>query len=158
MNIIKRKVSEMRNGFYENEFDRYDRLRREKEFEILKDVCKYNYGIDDVHKRSFKIPVFNKNKEMEFSILIQNDMDEYRVKIVFKDYNMIKEFQEKQGFHVNLALTLKEVDKSITRLIYRMRDLLETDELYFTEITEDEHNELFRSTSDAFIALEGGEA
>ena len=39
-----------------------------------------------------------------------------------------------------------------------MRDLLNIDELYFKEITEDEHDELFRATSDAFIALEGGEA
>lgn len=149
---MRRKVF----GSYTNIFDRYDKLRRKQEFELLKDVCKFNFGIDNVWEDSFEIPVFNKDKRKVFAIQMKNNQGNFRVAIYFKNSYVLSVYHRNYGEYTSYVLTLNEAYNVMNKFIASMCDFLGVDELFFTEITEDESTKLFHETDESYKKLERG--
>lgn len=149
---MKRNVFESNIGA----FYKYDKLRREQEFELLKDVCKYEFGIDRVWMDCFSIPIFNEDKEEVFSIQLLKNRDNFRVSIIFPNSNMLSAYSKKNGEYIDYVLTLHEVHKSIEKFITRMSYFLNTEELFFADVTECENIKLFRETEESYNKLERG--
>lgn len=149
---MKRNVFER----YTTIFERYDKLRREQEFKLLKDVYKYQFGIDNVYEDSFKIPVFDKDKRKVFAIEIKNTKKDFRVSIYFKNSSVLMAYNKAYGEYIKYALTLNEVYSVINRFIESMHEFLGTSELYFTDFKITESNELFQETKESYKKLERG--
>ena len=64
-------------------FRNYDKQRREKEFELLKDLSRGFYRANDISQDNIRIPVFNLDNEKEFTIQIKNTENYYEVSILF---------------------------------------------------------------------------
>lgn len=52
-------------------FRNYDKQRRKKEFELLKDLSRGFYRTNDISQDSIRIPVFNLDNEKVFTIQIK---------------------------------------------------------------------------------------
>lgn len=149
----------MKRNVYESNIDvfyEYDKLRREQEFELLKDVCKHEFGIDRVWLDCFSIPIFNEDKEEVFSIQLLKNRDNFRVTIIFPNSNMLSAYSKRNGEYVDYVLTLYEVSKSIMKFIIRMSHFLDTEELFFADVTENENTKIFHETKESYNKLERG--
>ena len=152
METIKRSV------FASNisEFESYDKLRRKQEFELLKDVCGYSFGIDNVYEDCFEIPVFNKCKRKVFAIQMKNNQGNFRVAIYFKNSYMLSVYHRNYGEYTSYTLTLNETYNIMNKFIGSMADFLGNYDLYFTETTEEELDETFFKTEETYDKLERG--
>lgn len=79
MTNVKTMVWELEGiySFEETLFKNYDRQRRKKEFELLKELSRDSYKTNDIWQDSIRIPVFNSAKEKEFTIQIKNAINYY---------------------------------------------------------------------------------
>lgn len=152
MTMIKRNVFESYTGIFEE----YDKRRREQEFKLLKDVYKYQFGIDNVYEDCFEIPVFDKDKRKVFAIEIKNTKEDFRVSIYFKNSSVLMEYYNEYGEYIDCALTLNGVYVVMNSFIESMHEFLGASELFFTEITEDEDAKLFHETEGSYKKLERG--
>lgn len=141
---------------YTTIFKQYDKRRREQEFKLLKDVYKYQFGIDNVYEDCFEIPVFDKDERKVFAIKIKNTKEDFRVSIYFKNSSLLMAYNKKYGEYIEYALTLNEVHIVMNRFIESMHEFLGASELFFTEITEDEDAKLFHETEGSYKKLERG--
>ncbi len=148
---MKRKVF----GSYTNIFDRYDKLRRKQEFGLLKDVCKFNFGIDNVWEDSFQIPIFDENGEKLFAIQMLLNADNFRVAIYFNNSKMLSEYHRKYGNYTKYSLTLNELYNKMESLIYSMYQFLGEKELYFSDDADDDYK-TFHETEGSYKKLERG--
>lgn len=152
MEMIKRNVFGSGTSVFRN----YDKLRRKQEFELLKDVCKYEYGIDNVYENCFEIPIFNRDKKKIFAIQMQNNQDKFRVAIYFKNNHMLNRYSKSHGEYTSYTLTLSETNIVMNRFIESMADFLGNYDLYFIETTEEELDETFFETEETYDKLKRG--
>lgn len=152
MEMIKRNVFESGTIVFES----YDKLRRKQEFELLKDVCRYSFGIDNVYEDCFEIPIFNKDKRKVFAIQMKNNQGNFRVAIYFKNRYMLSVYHKNYGEYTSYTLTLNETYNIMYKFIGSMADFLGNYDLYFTETTEEELDEMFFKTEETYNKLERG--
>lgn len=62
----------------------------------------------------------------------------------------------RNGEYVDYVLTLYEVSKSIMKFIIRMSYFLDTEELFFADVTENENTKIFHETKESYNKLERG--
>ena len=148
---MKRKVF----GSYTGIFKEYDKLRRKQEFELLKDICKYNFGIDNVWEDTFQIPIFDENGEKLFAIQMLVNTDNFRVAIYFNNSKMLSEYYRKYDNYTKYAFTLNELYNKMENLIYSMYQFLGEKELYFSDNPNDDYK-TFNETKESFEKIRRG--
>lgn len=158
MDNVKTTVWEL-EGIYSFEktlFKNYDRQRREKEFELLKELSRDFYKTNDIWKDSIKIPVFTLDNEKVFTIQIKNTKDCYEVSILFIDKEDISLYREEYGSYKKYVQSLTEVEHTISRFLWGMSNFLGDEDLYFRDVTREEYEKLINETAAAYKALKIG--
>lgn len=158
MDNVKTTVWELEGiySFEETLFKNYDRQRREKEFELLKELSRDTYKTNDIWQDSIRIPVFNLDNEKEFTIQIKNTKDCYEVSILFTDKEDIPLYREEYGSYKKYVQSLTEVEHTISRFLWGMSNFLGDEDLYFRGVTREEYEKLINETAAAYKALEIG--
>ena len=158
MDNVKTTVWELEGiySFEETLFKNYDRQRRKKEFELLKELSRDFYKSNDIWQDSIRIPVFNLDNEKEFTIQIKNTKDCYEVSILFTDKEGIPLYREEHGSYKKYVQSLTEVEHTISRFLWRMSNFLGDEDLYFRDVTREEYEKLINETAAAYKALEIG--
>lgn len=143
-------------SFEETLFKNYDRQRRKKEFELLKELSRDFYKTNDIWQDSIRIPVFNSDNEKEFTIQIKNSRNYYEVSLLFNDEEDLSKYNEKYRSHKKYVQSLTEVEVIISRFLWNMSKFLGDDELYLRDVTREEHEKLINETAAAYKALKTG--
>lgn len=143
-------------SFEETLFKNYDRQRIKKEFELLKELSRDSYKTNDISQDSIRIPVFNSDKEKEFTIQIKNAINYYEVSLLFNDEEDLSKYNEKYGLYKKYVHTLTGIEKVISRFLCNMNYFVGDDELYFRDVTREEHEKLINETAAAYKALKIG--
>ena len=159
MDNVKTKVWELEifTNFGETFFQKYDNLRRKKEFELLKDLSRDFYKTNDIFEDSIRIPVFNLDNEKEFTIQIRNTRDYYEVSVLFNHEEDISEYMNEFGSYKRYPQSLLEVEVYISNFIWSMSKFLGNSDLYLREITREEHERLRDEVAPAYYAFERGD-
>lgn len=159
MNNIKTMVWQIEGAysFEETLFKNYDRQRRKKEFELLKELSRDLYKTNDIWQDSIRIPVFNSDNEKEFTIQIKNARNYYEVSLLFNDEEDLSEYNEKYRSHKKYVQSLTEVEFIISRFLWNMSKFLGDDELYLRGVTREEHERLRDELVPAYCAFERGD-
>lgn len=148
---MKRRVF----GSYTGIFKEYDKLRRKQEFKLLKDICKYNFGIDKVWEDSFEIPIFDENGRKLFAIQMLLNTDNFRVAIYFNTSIGLSEYHKKFGDYTKYVLTINELYNEMEKLIYCMYQFTGEKELYFSDDPNDDYK-TFNETRESFEKIRRG--
>lgn len=138
-------------------FRNYDKQRREKEFELLKDLSRGFYRVNDISQDSIRIPVFNSDNEKEFTIQIKNARNYYEVSLLFNDEEDLSKYNEKYRSHKKYVQSLTEVESIISRFLWNMSKFLGNEDLYFRDVTREEHERLRDEVAPAYHAFERGD-
>lgn len=138
-------------------FRNYDKQRREKEFELLKDLSRGFYRTNDISQDSIRIPVFNLDNEKEFTIQIKNTENYYEVSILFTCEEDKVGYLKKYRSHKKYVQTLTEVEVIISRFLWNMSNFLGDEDLYFRDVTIEEHERLRDEVAPAYYAFERGD-
>lgn len=138
-------------------FRNYDKQRREKEFELLKDLSRGFYRVNDISEDSIRIPVFNSDNEKEFTIQIKKTENYYGVSLIFANEEDVPLYHEKYHSHIKYVQTLTEVELIISRFLWNMSNFLGEQDLYFRDVTIEEHKRLINETAPAYYAFERGD-
>ena len=138
-------------------FRNYDKQRREKEFELLKDLSRGFYRANDISQDSIRIPVFNSDNEKEFTIQIKNTENYYEVSILFTCEEDKVGYLKKYRSHITYEQTLTEVEVTISRFLWNMSNFLGDEDLYFRDVTIEEHERLRDELVPAYCAFERGD-
>ena len=138
-------------------FRNYDRQRREKEFELLKDLSRGFYRTNDISQDSIRIPVFNSDNEKEFTIQIKKAREYYEVSILFTNEQDREAYFKKYRSYIKYEQTLTEVEVIISRFLWNMSGFLGDEDLYFRDVTREEHERLRDETAPAYYAIERGD-
>lgn len=159
MDNVKTTVWELEGiySFEETLFKKYDRQRRKKEFELLKELSRDFYKSNDIWQDSIRIPVFNLDNEKEFTIQIKNTKDCYEVSILFTDKEDIPLYREEYGSYKKYVQSLTEVEHTISRFLWGMSNFLGDEDLYFRDVTREEYEKLINETAPAYYAFERGD-
>lgn len=159
MDNIKTTVWELEGiySFEETLFKNYDRQRREKEFELLKDLSRGYYKTNDIWEDSIRIPVFNLDNEKEFTIQIKNTENYYEVSILFTDEEDIPLYREEYGSYKKYVQSLTEVEHTISRFLWGMSNFLWDEDLYLRDVTREEHKKLTNETTPVYEAFRRGD-
>lgn len=159
MNNVKIKVWELEifTNFGETFFQKYDRQRRKKEFELLKDLSRYFYKTNDIRQNSIRIPVFTLDNEKVFAIQIKNTRDYYEVSVLFNHEEDISEYMNEFGSYKRYPQSLTEVEVAISRFLWNMSKFLGDSDLYFRDVTREEHERLRDEVIPAYCAFERGD-
>ena len=158
MTNVKTMVWELEGiySFEETLFKNYDRQRRKKEFELLKELSRDSYKTNDIWQDSIRIPVFNSAKEKEFTIQIKNAINYYEVSLLFNDEEDLSKYNEKYGLYKKCVQTLTDIERVISRFLWNMSYFLGDDELYLRDVTREEHEKLINETAAVYKALKIG--
>lgn len=158
MTNVKTMVWELEGiySFEETLFKNYDKQRRKKEFELLKELSRDFYKTNDIWQDSIRIPVFNSAKEKEFTIQIKNSINYYEVSLLFNDEEDLSKYNEKYGLYKKYVQTLTDIERVISRFLCNMNYFLGDDELYLRDVTREEHEKLINETAAAYKALKIG--
>ena len=158
MDNVKTTVWELEGiySFEETLFKNYDKQRRKKEFELLKELSRDFYKTNDIWQDSIRIPVFNSAKEKEFTIQIKNAINYYEVSLLFNDEEDLSKYNEKYGLYKKYVQTLTDIERVISRFLCNMNYFLGDDELYLRDVTREEHEKLINETAAAYKALKIG--
>ena len=138
-------------------FRNYDKQRREKEFELLKDLSRGFYRVNDISQDSIRIPVFNLDNEKVFTIQIKNTENYYEVSILFTCEEDKVGYLKKYRSHITYEQTLTEVEVTISRFLWNMSNFLGYEDLYFRDVTREEHERLRDEVAPAYYAFERGD-
>ena len=138
-------------------FRNYDKQRREKEFELLKDLSRGFYRTNDISQDSIRIPVFNLDNEKEFTIQIKNTENYYEVSILFTCEEDTVGYLKKYRSHITYVQTLTEIEVAISRFLWNMSNFLGDEDLYFRDVTIEEHERLRDEVAPAYYAFERGD-
>lgn len=138
-------------------FRNYDKQRREKEFELLKDLSRGFYRTNDISQDSIRIPVFNLDNEKEFIIQIKNTENYYEVSILFTCEEDTVGYLKKYRSHITYVQTLTEIEVAISRFLWNMSNFLGDEDLYFRDVTIEEHERLRDEVAPAYYAFERGD-
>ena len=159
MDNVKTKVWESDTFSISGEtlFRRYDRQRREKEFELLKDLSRDLYKTNDIWQDSIRIPVFTSDDVKVFTIQIKNTRDYYEVSILFVHEEDIPLYHEEYSSHKSYEQTLTEVEFTISNFLWNMSNFLRYEDLYFRDVTREEHERLRDEVAPAYYAFERGD-
>lgn len=158
MTNVKTMVWELEGiySFEETLFKNYDRQRRKKEFELLKELSRDYYKTNDIWQDSIRIPVFNSDNEKKFTIQIKNARNYYEVSLLFTDEEDLSKYNEEYRSHKKYVQSLTEVEVIISRFLWNMSKFLGDDELYLRDVTREEHEKLINETTAAYKALKIG--
>ena len=159
MDNVKTMVWELEifTNLGETFFQKYDRQRRKKEFELLKDLSRDFYKTNDILEDSIRIPVFNLDNEKEFTIQIRNTRDYYEVSVLFNHEEDISEYVKEYGYYKKYVQSLLEVEAYIYVFIWNMRKFLANNDLYLREITIEEYERIRGEVVPAYYAFERGD-
>ena len=138
-------------------FRNYDKQRREKEFELLKDLSRGFYRTNDISQDSIRIPVFNSDNEKEFTIQIKNTENYYEVSILFTSEEDKVGYLKKYRSHITYKQTLTEIEVTISRFLWNMSNFLGEQDLYFRDVIIEEHERLRDEVAPAYYAFERGD-
>lgn len=138
-------------------FRRYDRQRREKEFELLKILSRDLYKTNDIRQDSIRIPVFTSDDVKVFTIQIKNTRDYYEVSILFVHEEDIPLYHEEYSSHKSYEQTLTEVEFTISNFLWNMSNFLRYQDLYFRDVTREEHEKIIIDTTPAYRVFERGD-
>lgn len=138
-------------------FRNYDKQRREKEFELLKDLSRGFYRTNDISQDSIRIPVFNLDNEKEFTIQVKNTENYYEVSILFTCEEDTVGYLKKYRSHITYVQTLTEIEVAISRFLWNMSNFLGDEDLYFRDVTIEEHKRLRDEVAPAYYAFERGD-
>ena len=138
-------------------FRNYDKQRRKKEFELLKDLSRGFYRTNDISQDSIRIPVFNLDNEKEFTIQIKNTENYYEVSILFTCEEDTVGYLKKYRSHITYVQTLKEIEVDISRFLWNMSNFIGDEDLYFRDVTIEEHERLRDEVAPAYYAFERGD-
>lgn len=138
-------------------FRNYDKQRREKEFELLKNLSRGFYRTNDISQDSIRIPLFNLDNEKEFTIQIKNTENYYEVSILFTCEEDKVGYLKKYRSHITYKQTLTEVEVAMSRFLWNMSNFLGDSNLYFRDVTREEHKRLINETAPAYYAFERGD-
>lgn len=138
-------------------FRNYDKQRREKEFELLKDLSRGFYRVNDISQDSIRIPVFNSDNEKEFTIQIKNTENYYEVSLLFACEEDKTEYWKKYRSHIKYVETLTGIEVTISRFLLNMSKFLGDEDLYFRDVTIEEHERLRDELVPAYCAFERGD-
>lgn len=138
-------------------FRNYDKQRRKKEFELLKDLSRGFYRTHDISQDSIRIPVFNLDNEKEFTIQIKNTENYYEVSILFTCKEDTVGYLKKYRSHITYVQTLTEIEVAISRFLWNMSNFLGDEDLYFRDVTIEEHERLRDEVAPAYYAFERGD-
>ena len=159
MDIIKTMVWEL--GVFSISgiglFRNYDKQRREKEFELLKDLSRGFYRTNDISQDSIRIPVFNLDNEKEFTIQIKNTKNHYEVSLLFTCEEDKIGYWKKYRSHIKCVQSLTEIEVTMSRFLWNMSKFLGDSDLYFRDVTREEHEKLRDEVAPAFRAFERGD-
>lgn len=159
MDKVKTIVWEL-EGIYSFEktlFKNYDRQRRKKEFELLKELSRDTYKTNDIWQDSIRIPVFNSDNEKEFTIQIKNARNYYELSLLFNDEEDLSKYNEKYGSYKKYVQSLTEIEVTISRFLWNMSKFLGDEDLYFRDVTREEHERLRDEVAPAYRAFERGD-
>ena len=159
MDNVKTMVWEL-EGFYSFEntlFKKYDRQRRKKEFELLKELSRDLYKTNDILEDSIRIPVFNLDNEKEFTIQIKNTRNYYEVSLLFNDEEDLSEYREKFRSYKKYVQSLTDIERVIYKFIWNMTRFLGDEDLHFRDVTREEHERLRVEVVPAYCAFERGD-
>ena len=159
MDNVKTMVWESRvfSNFGETLFKKYDKQRREKEFELLKDLSRGFYKTNDIWQDSIRIPVFTLDDVKVFTIQIKNTRDYYEVSILFIHEEDIPLYCEEYGSYKKYVQSVTEVEHTISRFLWGMSNFLMNEDLYFRKVTRKEKEKLINITIPAYYAFERGD-
>lgn len=159
MDNVKTMVWELEGiySFEETLFKNYDRQRRKKEFELLKELSRDFYKTNDIWQDSIRIPVFNLDNEKEFTIQIKNTENYYEVSLLFTCEEDKIEYWKKYRSYITCKQTLTEVEGAISRFLWNMSNFLGDEDLYFRDVTREEHERLRDEVAPAYYAFERGD-
>ena len=159
MDKVKTIVWELEGifSFEKTLFKNYDRQRRKKEFELLKELSRDTYKTNDIWQDSIRIPVFNSDNEKEFTIQIKNARNYYEVLLLFNDEEDLSKYNEKYGSYKKYVQSLTEVEVTISRFLLNMSKFLGDEDLYFRDVTIEEHERLRDEVAPAYYAFERGD-
>ena len=138
-------------------FRNYDKQRREKEFELLKDLSRGFYRTNDISQDSIRIPVFNLDNEKEFTIQVKNTENYYEVSILFTCEEDTVGYLKKYRSHITYVQTLTKIEVAISRFLWNMSNFLGDEDLYFRDVTIEEHERLRDEVDPAYYAFERGD-
>ena len=138
-------------------FRNYDKQRRKKEFELLKDLSRGFYRTNDISQDSIRIPVFNLDNEKEFTIQIKNTENYYEVSLLFTCEEDEIGYFKKYRSHIAYKQSLTEVEVTISRFLWNMSKFLGDSDLYFRDVTREEHEKLRDELVPAYCAFERGD-
>lgn len=159
MDKVKTIVWEL-EGIYNFEktlFKNYDRQRRKKEFELLKELSRDTYKTNDIWQDGIRIPVFTLDNEKVFTIQIKNTRDFYEASILFTDEEDIPLYREKYGSYKKYVQSLTDIEVTISRFLWNMSKFLGDDELYLRDVTREEQGKLIYETTPVYRAFERGD-
>lgn len=138
-------------------FRNYDKQRKEKEFELLKDLSRGFYRTNDISQDSIRIPVFNLDNEKEFTIQIRNTENYYEVSLLFACVEDEIEYFKKYRSRIKYVQSLKEIEVAMYRFLWNMSNFLGDKDLYFRDVTREEHERLRDEVAPAYYAFERGD-
>lgn len=159
MDNVKTMVWELEGiySFEETLFKNYDIQRRKKEFELLKDLSRGFYRTNDISQDSIRIPVFNLDNEKEFTIQIKNTENYYEVSLLFACEEDKIGYWKKYRSHIKYVQSLTEIEVTMSRFLLNMSKFLGDEDLYFRDVTREEHEKLTNETTPAYRAFERGD-
>jgi len=138
-------------------FRNYDKKRREKEFELLKILSRGFYRTNDISQDTIRIPVFNLDNEKEFTIQIKNTENYYEVSLLFTCVEDEIGYFKKYRSYIKYVQSLTEVEVAISRFLWNMSKFLGDSDLYFRDVTREEHEKLIIDTTPAYRVFERGD-
>lgn len=138
-------------------FRNYDKQRREKEFELLKILSRGFYRTNDISQDTIRIPVFNLDNEKEFTIQIKNTENYYEVSLLFACEEDEIGYFKKYRSYIKYVQSLTEVEVAISRFLWNMSKFLGDSDLYFRDVTREEHEKLIIDTTPAYRVFERGD-
>lgn len=159
MDNVKTTVWEL-EGIYSFEktlFKNYDWQRREKEFELLKELSRDFYKTNDIWKDSIRIPVFTLDNEKVFTIQIKNTENYYEVSLLFACEEDKVGYLKKYRSPIAFKQSLTEVEVTISRFLLNMSNFLGDEDLYFRDVTREEHERIRGEVVPAYCAFERGD-
>lgn len=137
-------------------FRNYDKQRRDKEFELLKILSRGFYRTNDISQDTIRIPVFNLDNEKEFTIQIKNTENYYEVSLLFACEEDEIGYFKKYRSYIKYVQSLTEVEVAISRFLWNMSKFLGDSDLYFRDVTREEHEKLIIDTTPAYRVFERG--
>lgn len=138
-------------------FRNYDKQRRDKEFELLKDLSRGFYRTNDISQDSIRIPVFNLDNEKVFTIQIKNTENYYEVSLLFACEEDEVGYFKKYRSYIKYVQTLTEVEVTVSRFLWNMSKFLGDSDLYFRDVTREENEKLRDEVAPAYYAFERGD-